>query len=133
MSYNYYEEMHSDVLNVMDDYVKYYDYDTTHDRDELEEKLFDDLFIADSVTGNASGSYTFNRYTAKEYITDNMDLLIDALNDFGYEYSEIGKMFLNEDYETFDVIIRCHILSEVIADVLDDLEKDGYFESEKNA
>lgn len=34
-------------------------------REEAEEKLYDDMWTADSVTGNASGSYTFSRARAK--------------------------------------------------------------------
>ncbi len=39
---------------------------TTNNRDELEEQLNEDLFCEDSVTGNASGSYTFTHGRQKK-------------------------------------------------------------------
>lgn len=61
-----------------------------------------DAMDADEVTGNASGSYTFNRATAAEYVGENLDLLADAISDLGAEYPR--------DPETADVIIRCYVL-----------------------
>jgi hypothetical protein len=78
--------------------------------------------VEDSVTGNASGSYTFNRWTAKEYVADNMELLKDALDEFCTESRTIAEHFLNEDWEYFDVSIRCYLLGSVISEVLDELE-----------
>lgn len=42
-----------------------------NDREGLVEELNNDLWIADSVTGNASGSYTFNSYEAEENLCHN--------------------------------------------------------------
>ena len=55
--YDYLEGMRSDILDYIRDEINTRDY---NDRDELEEHLNDVLFAEDSVTGNASGSYTFN-------------------------------------------------------------------------
>lgn len=56
--------------------------------------LYDLLWIEDSVTGNGSGSYTFNRCQAKEYLKGNlMTELEDALNEFGYKIDIIGADF----------------------------------------
>ena len=52
-------------------------------RDGLEEKLNEDLWTVDSVTGNASGSYTFNTYEAEENLCHNLDLLEEACEEFG--------------------------------------------------
>lgn len=92
------------------------------DRDEWEQKLNDDLWMVDSITGNASGSYTFCRYTAKAYVTDNMSLLVDALHDFGTDNEEIANRFLDEDWEYFDVTIRCYLLSQAINLAIDEIE-----------
>ena len=48
-------------------------------RRDFAEKLYDELWIDDSVTGNASGSYTCNAYEAEEYIAHNLDLLAEAM------------------------------------------------------
>ena len=42
------------------------------------------MWNADSVTGNASGSYTFSRARAKEYVLGSTDLLKEA-----YEESDV--------------------------------------------
>lgn len=86
----------------------------------------DELWTEDSVTGNASGSYTFNRWTAREYVLDNMDELEEAAHNFGIDAATIGDKFLADDWEYFDVSIRCNLLAECIADVLDDIGGDWW-------
>ena len=86
----------------------------------------DDLFINDSITGNASGSYTFNSYTAKEYIFNNIDLLNEAITEF-CEDDVIGEKFLNEEWEWMDVTIRCYLLGQAISEALDDIEEELIF------
>ena len=85
-------------------------------RCELEEALNDQLWITDSVTGNASGSYFFSAWEAEEAITHNWDLLEEAMQEFGDESNPLEK-----GAEWCDVTIRCCLLGECIAAVLDDL------------
>lgn len=129
MSYDYLESIKEDVKNYIDENREDLDFS---DREDLEESLNDTLFNDDSVTGNASGSYTFNRYTAREYVLDNMDLLYDVVKEFGIESETVADKFLSEDYEYFDVSIRCYLLGSAISDVLDDLEESGAFNSEED-
>ena len=75
--YNYLEAVKEDVKNYIDSEINFTDFDS------LEEKLNDDLWIEDSVTGNASGSYYCNSYKAEESIAHNWDLLEEALDEFG--------------------------------------------------
>jgi hypothetical protein len=85
-------------------------------RTRFEEKLNDKLWIEDSVTGNASGSYTFSTWDAEENLCHNQDLLQEAMEEFGC---------LPSDYkgaEWGDVTIRCYLLGECIGVVLDELE-----------
>lgn len=117
--YNYLEAMKEDIKTYLEDNFEYKYSDM--DRDELEESLRDDLWIEDSITGNGSGSYTFNREEAKEYVVDNMELCVEALEGFCVEASEIAKRFLSEDWEYFDVTIRCFNLSYAISEVLDEM------------
>jgi hypothetical protein len=122
-NYDYHYEMRQDVRNAIDEG---YSLDEWRGRrDELESQLNDDLWIDDSVTGNASGSYYCNRYKAMEAVTDNMELLQEAADEFGADYDDIGCKFLNGDWEAFDVTIRCYLLSSIISEVLDDMEADG--------
>lgn len=76
MEYNYYEAVKDDVLEYISSNIDFNDFDSIED---LEEYLNDRLFIGDSVTGNASGSYTFSTYEAEENICHNLDLLDEAL------------------------------------------------------
>jgi hypothetical protein len=116
--YNYLEAMKNDITEYINDNINLADY---ADRDELESYLNDELFTEDSVTGNASGSYTFSRAQAQEYVKDNIDLLKDACEEFGTDAATVGKWFLSEDWEKMDVTIRCYLLGQAIAEVLDDM------------
>lgn len=107
--YNYREAMYSDIM----DYIKWNNCELDY------EKLYDDLWIDDSVTGNASGSYTCNAWQAEEYLCHNMDLLEDALSEFGYDGIPLDK-----GAEWCDVTIRCYLLGEVLGEVINDLEEE---------
>lgn len=92
---------------------------TAEDRDEVEQQLTDDLWTVDSVTGNASGSYTFNAWKAKEYLCHNWDLLAEAIEEFGGNTD-----ILRAGAESCDVTIRCYLLGQCIAAALDELENE---------
>lgn len=66
--YNYLEAVKEDVKNYIDSEINFTDFDSL---EELEEKLNDELWTEDSVTGNASGSYYCNSYKAEESIAHN--------------------------------------------------------------
>ena len=118
--YDYRECMREDVVN----YIKEHEVKiTTDNRDEMQETLYDDMFISDSVTGNASGSYTFSSWQAEENICHNMDLLKDACDEFGCE-----PKF--DSAEWCDVTIRCYLLGEVLSEVLDEIKEDVEEEEE---
>ena len=125
--YNYYEAMKEDVKDyVAENYTAEELNEKMLDFDDFSEELNDDLWTVDSVTGNGSGSYTFNRATAKDYIlsdSDNIDLLREALKEFCVDGDTISEKFLSEDWEYFDVTVRCYILGGVINDVLEDMQK----------
>lgn len=89
-------------------------------RDDIEEDLNDRLFVEDSVTGNASGSYTFNTWQAEENLCHNLDLLGEALSAFG-----CGSDYLAENgAEACDVTIRCYLLGQAISEVLYEMEEE---------
>ena len=118
--YDYRECVREDVMN----YIKEHEIKvTTENRDEIQETLYDDMFISDSVTGNASGSYTFNTWRAEENLCHNMDLLKDACDEFGCE-----PKF--DSAEWCDVTIRCYLLGEVLSEVLDEIEEEVEEEEE---
>ncbi len=113
--YDYLEAVTADVLSYIEDNeIKV----TTENRDEVAERLNDECFVADSVTGNASGSYTFGTWTAEENLCHNLDLLAEALEEFGYRDVDV----LEKGAEWCDVTIRCYLLSQAIEDALDEVE-----------
>lgn len=94
--------------------------ETSAARSDFEEKLNDILWIEDSVTGNASGSYTFNTWQAEENLYHNIDLLEEACNEFGQGVGEA----VERGAEYCDVTIRCYLLCGAISDALDELESE---------
>ena len=117
MAYNYLEELKSDVRNYIKEVAS--DYMDCEDMDELRDSLYDNLWNEDSVTGNGSGSYTFNREKAKEYVSDNMDLMVEAYKDLDSIESLVDDLEAL-DFETIDVTIRCYLLSQALDEVLED-------------
>lgn len=117
MAYNYLEELKSDVRNYINEVAS--DYMDCEDMDELRDELYDNLWSEDSVTGNGSGSYTFNREEAKKYVSDNMDLMVEAYKDLDSIESLVDDLEAL-DFETIDVTIRCYLLSQALDEVLED-------------
>ena len=119
--YNYLEQVISDVKDyITEQEISVY----PSNKDELQQSLYDELFVSDSVTGNASGSYTFSTWQAEENLCHNMDLLKEALEEFGSDISIL------ESAEQCDVTIRCYLLSEAISQALDELEEEEPEEDE---
>lgn len=115
-NYNYLENIKADVKEYIDNEINLKDFS---DREELEEKLNEDLWICDSVTGNASGSYYFNSWKAEEALAHNWDLLAEAMKEFGCEVD-----LLEKGAEWADVTIRCYLLGQAIGEVLDEMEEE---------
>ena len=122
--YDYLENVTADAKQAILENMNYWDFT---DREELEEIAYDELWVNDSVTGNASGSYIFNREAAKEYVTrsdDGLDTLRDAVREFDCEH-EAFTAFLENDWEYLDVTIRCYLLGQAISAAIDELEEEG--------
>ena len=117
-TYNYLEAVTNDAKAAILENLNYWDFT---DREELEEIANDELWINDSVTGNASGSYTFSTWQAEENLCHNMDELEDACDEFGQDIGEAVK----QGAEYCDVTIRCYLLGQAISAALDELEEEG--------
>ena len=111
--YNYLAAVKEDVKNYINDNHITINEDN---REEIEQELNDNLFCNDSVTGNGSGSYTFNTWQAEENLCHNLDLLSDALCAFGCDVT-----YLERGAEACDVTIRCYILPQAISEVIDEI------------
>ena len=116
--YDYRKIMLEDVLEaIRDSYTEEEIRENLEDRDAFAEMLNDELWIDDAVTGNASGSYFCNAHKAAEALMFNLDLLAEAVEEFG------GDMdVLKDGAEACDVTIRCYLLYEAIDKALDVLE-----------
>lgn len=105
--YDYVEAVKNDIREYLKDKgIGYVDPDGD-ERQELE----DEMFVSDSVTGNASGSYTFSTWKAEEYLCHNSDLLKEALESFDGEFTSP---------EGNDVTIRCYLLNQCFTAVLEE-------------
>ena len=124
MKYDYRKAVTADVIDYIRDEVNTSDYEN---REALSEFLNDELWTYDSVTGNASGSYTFNAYKAKEYVFSDPDTVSEALKEFCVEAETIADKFLTQDWEYFDVTARCYVLGQAIEDALDSIENELVF------
>lgn len=113
--YDYREAMKGDILDYINSEINLDDF--RGKRDKLEELLNDALWVCDGITGNASGSYYCNAWSAEEAIAHNWDLLEEAMQEFGDDCNPIEK-----GAEWCDVAIRCYLLGECVAAVLGDLD-----------
>ena len=127
-NYNYIEAVTADVIDFIRNEVNAADYEN---REALSEFLNDELWTCDSVTGNASGSYTFNAYKAKEYVFSDPDTVSEGLREFCVDAETIAEKFLNQNWEYFDVTARCYVLGQAIESALNSLESELSFSEEE--
>ena len=117
--YNYREHVSDDVRDyISNHYTREELKSMADDIDELGEKLHNEMWTADSVTGNGSGSYTFNAWQAEENLCHNLDLLQEV----GIEFGELDLT----SPESCDVSIRCYYLRGCISEVLNEDYSDLY-------
>ena len=119
MAYDYLKAMEGDIKRYLREAS--FDYKDCEGLDDLKDTLYDDFWDEDSVTGNLSGSYTFNSEEAKGYIGDNLDLMVDAYSEFE-AMDNLLECMENSYFETIDVTIRCYLLGQAIDEVLEDTE-----------
>lgn len=116
--YNYRNVMRFDILDAIENVL--YDVDSiaeASDRDELCEALNDILWDADTVTGNGSGSYTFDRDEARKCVSDNLDIMVEMAREFDCKDALLEHL-MDSDFEWIDVSIRCYLLNDMIWDTI---------------
>lgn len=125
MKHNYMENMKHDIRTYMDENEEWFYgmYAENQDRDEWLVAMEDALWCEDSVTGNGSGSYTFSREEAKKCVLDDFDIVSQAIDHFCIPAEEVGKRFIAEDWEWFDVAARCFILGSALYEIADELDR----------
>jgi len=123
MTYDYRKAVKDDIYQAIHDNFTIEEIRANmEDRSSFQERLYDDLFLDDSVTGNASGSYTFNTYAAEENLLHNWDLIEECAECFGCE-PVVSSGYKNGP-EYWDVSIRCYLLGECLEAVLDEMEEE---------
>ena len=110
--YDYETAMVEDIKQWLDDTGEYEDGILSSDREDIYEKLW----VADSVTGSASGSYYCNAWKAEEAICHNLNLMGEACEEFGCKASDLAE----KGAEWADVTIRCYLLGQVLDRVIDE-------------
>ena len=117
--YDYREHVSEDVRDyISKHYTREELKELADNLEDLGKKLHDKMWMADSVTGNESGSYTCNEWQAEENLCHNLDLV-----------QEVGFVFGGLDLtspESCDVAIRCYYLEECISEVLNKDYSDLY-------
>lgn len=88
-------------------------------KEELIETLYDDMWIDDSVTGNGSGSYTFNTWKARCNLWNNEELIEEVTKEFEITPENASNP------EFMDVSIRCYLLGGAIEPVIDEIAENG--------
>ncbi len=120
MKYDYKKHITNDVKSYIKDnyHLTNLYHDLGDDKNLLISTLFDKLVNEDSVTGNGSGSRTFNRYEAERDLLGNWGLMLEAKN------SEAPFVdILEEGPEYADCLIRTYVLEPAIRDAVRDLLK----------
>lgn len=110
--YDYYRAVKEDAIDAIIEGVNWNGLEYLEDED----KIYDDLWMDDSVTGNGSGSYTFSTWEAEENVCHNLDLLGEALYEFGCDSSYMAEY----GAEACDVTIRCYLLGQIIGDAIEE-------------
>lgn len=116
--YNYLEAVTEDVREYIKNEINLSEW--KGNKEGLEEQLNDNLWICDSVTGNASGSYYCNTWKAEEALCHNWGELAEALEEFGW--SNVNP--IKEGAEWCDVLLRCYYLGQAIAEALEELAEE---------
>ena len=127
-NYDYKKAIKADIRDYIREEINFSDFS---DLEDLEDHLNDHLWNVDCVTGNASGSYTFDSRKARDYVLDNPDLVIDMCQEFCLTAENIAEHFLNGGWEYFDVSIRCFLLPGLIHQVMEEIAEE--FEEAKEA
>ena len=118
--YGYKWAVRKDLIDAMNEPINHTEI-VGMEEEELREYLNDKFFVDDSVTGNASGSYTCNRYQAKENVLGDehsFEYLADAEAEGFITEEQLGHWILEQNWEAIDVTIRCYLLPQVIDDLI---------------
>ena len=111
--YDYEEAVRNDINDYLDRNWKKGKPITEDDRMQL----YEDMFVDDGVTGNGSGTYTFSTAQAEENVCRNLELLGEAMDDYGVDGDTLRDKMCGE---WADVMIRCYLLKRLSDEAFDE-------------
>ncbi len=114
--YEYLEEVKDQVIELIKDNYEKGDLVNFDD-------VYEESWVSDSVTGNASGSYFCNSYKAREALGSDVAELVEEVE---AEFGPIKREKLY-DWEFIDVSVRCLVLHEAVTEAFDELQDDFQF------
>ena len=123
-NYNYREAVLEDCIDTINNLIEegtISESDVEH-LDTFKNELIDVLMNEDRVTGNCSGSYTFSRWQAEEYLCHNW-FEFESFSDLRYQLSEL-------DPEAMDVLIRCKYVPLVLDEAIKKSDLSKFIKSE---
>lgn len=120
MKKTYFEQVKADVEQYMEDNEYYFNMADYRDADDFQDSIYDAMWTADSVTGNGSGSYTFNSEEAKENVLADTDTVREALIEFCETAESVASAFLDGKWEFLDVTARCYVLGLAVGEWIDE-------------
>ena len=128
--YDYYIEVANDIECWMDKDGDPFDLSQFEDREEAAEFLYDELWAEDAITGNGPDWYA-SEEECEEFICHNLNLLFDAL----FEFGELEESLLDNLHKHYkeknlarwaDCTIRCYVLNNAIEGALITWERYGF-------
>lgn len=133
--YNYVEEVKNDVI----DYLRENAQSMLDNNVDIQDarSLRDYLWTEDSVTGNGSGSYTFDIEQARKYLydegtEDDWNLSVAAKAYLEYEDNNFARDVMEGYWERIDVSLRCYVLNWACEDAIKELQNEGFFDQFEN-
>ena len=114
--YNYYDAVKDDVKQYIEDNGLSFGLDAFDDESDMIDYIENEVWCADSVTGNGSGSYTFNSYIAEENLSHNWELIQDMAREYELDLKD---SLITPEY--IDVSLRCYVLDVSVREALVEL------------
>lgn len=121
--YDYKMAVYNDVLNYVKEEIDRSQFTSSEDLADYLKQILRDC---DDVTGRGSHSYTCNSELSRLWISQNFELLAEALDNGGYSLNDVLDTIYS-GADALDVVIRCYLLDDAIdlvcSDDIDDERK----------
>ena len=115
--YDYRYNMKKDIINyILDNKIDIY-------QDNIEDKLCDDLWYENDITGNTDKFYDTEK-KCQEYVATNLPLYFEAVTEFCDFPRSRDTWIYKNPAQHMDTTIRCYLLDECICNAIEELKKD---------